>query len=357
MQSQLADSLLAGIERAVTGMKGFSRPEKWDQVQGKLGTNPTVLKLSVLFGDKGAIKKMEGLVRNARADPVIRRDTLNILIESNASNLKSLCVQALDDSEMRGMAARGLAKFADMEIGKKLISRLEKFADPERDRVVEILCGRVAWARLLIARIEAGKISKSLISPYHVSQIKALKDNQLHKRLEKTWGIIRTSSSALTQKKQDFKQEFTILGSGRAANLSHGRHLYEQRCASCHVLYGQGGKLGPDLTGSGRSNLDYLLENIVDPNAAVSADYRMHVIEMKDGRILSGMIVGQDRNSLTLRMPDSELVVSKSTISQREALADSIMPVGLLDNLSREGRRDLLAYLMHPSQIPVAEGL
>ena len=83
----------------------------------------------------------------------------------------------------------------------------------------------------------------------------------------------------------------------------------------------------------------------------------MHVIEMKDGRILSGMIVGQDRNSLTLRMPDSELVVSKSTISQREALADSIMPVGLLDNLSREGRRDLLAYLMHPSQISVAEGL
>ena len=171
VQSQLADSLLAGIERAVTGMKGFSRPEKWDQVQGKLGTNPTVLKLSVLFGDKGAIEKMEGLVRNAQADTVIRRDTLNILIESNASNLKSLCVQALDDSEMRGIAARGLAKFADMEIGKKLISRLEKFADPERERVVEILCGRVAWARLLIARIEAGKISKSLISPYHVSRL------------------------------------------------------------------------------------------------------------------------------------------------------------------------------------------
>ena len=107
-----------------------------------------------------------------------------------------------------------------------------------------------------------------------------MKDNQLNKRLEKTWGIIRTSSTALTQKKQDFKQEFTILGSDRAANLSHGRHLYEQRCASCHVLYGQGGKLGPDLTGSGRSNLDYLLENIVDPNAAVSADYRMHVLSL-----------------------------------------------------------------------------
>ena len=58
------------------------------------------------------------------------------------------------------------------------------------------------------------------------------------------------------------------------------------------MLYGKGGKLGPDLTGSGRTNLDYLLENIVDPNSAVSADYRMNILHLKDGRVLSGMIVG-----------------------------------------------------------------
>ena len=57
----------------------------------------------------------------------------------------------------------------------------------------------------------------------------------------------------------------------------------------------QGRNLGPDLTGSGRSNIDYLLENIVDPNSAVSADYRMNILSLKDGRVLSGMIAGQDR--------------------------------------------------------------
>ena len=117
------------------------------------------------------------------------------------------------------------------------------------------------------------------------------------------------------------------------------------------MLFGKGGKLGPDLTGSGRSNLDYLLENIVDPDSAVSADYRMNILHLKDGSVLGGMIAGQDRNSITLRMPGSNTVVSKSIIRKRDTLSHSIMPTGLLDNLSVEECRDLLAYLMAPNPI------
>ena len=100
---------------------------------------------------------------------------------------------------------------------------------------------------------------------------------------------------------------------------------------ACHRLYGRGGNLGPDLTGSGRSNIvDYLLESIVDPNSAVSIDYRMNILSLKDGRVLSGMIAGQDRNSLTLRLPGSETVVSKADIMKRETLENSIMPQDFL---------------------------
>ena len=74
----------------------------------------------------------------------------------------------------------------------------------------------------------------------------------------------------------------------------------------------------------------------------------MTILRLKDGQVLSGMIAGQDRNSLTLRMPGSERIVSKSSIESREALSNSIMPMGLLDNLSKYERRDLIGYLMHP---------
>ena len=349
-QPNHAESLLAGIERAVLGIKGFLKPAKWDLVRSKLSMNPTVLKLSVIFGDIQATHEMEKVVVDEKVDSNIRRQTLGILIDSDTPNLQSLCEKLLTDPELKVLAVRGLAKFESLEIGEKITNILGEFSNSEQNEVVEILCGRVSWAGFLLEEIKAGKISKSVITPYHATQIQALTSDELNSKLHEVWGTVRTSPKQLEGKKEELRLELTSLHPGEA-NLRNGGILYDQQCASCHMLYGKGGKLGPDLTGSGRTNLDYLLENIVDPNSAVSVDYRMNILHLKDGRVLSGMVVGQDRNSLTLRMPSSETVVSKSTIKKRETLSHSIMPVGLLDNLSREERRDLIAYLMNPVQV------
>ena len=349
-QTEQADSLLVGIERAVLGMKGFLKPAKWDLVRSKLGMNPIVLKLSVIFGDPQATEEMEKLVLNAKVDSKVRSQALRILIDSDSPNLQSLSEELLKDPEMKVLAVRGLAKYENVGIGEKIINRLDEFSKAEQSEVVEILCGRVSWAELLLKEIKVGEISKSVITPYHATQIQALKSDDLNSKLDEAWGTVRTSSKELEKRKEEFRLELTSLDQGEA-NLVNGGILYDQQCASCHVLYGKGGRLGPDLTGSGRTNLDYLLENIVDPSSAVSADYRMNIIHLMDGRVLSGMIVGQDRNSLTLRMPGTEIVVSKLTIKNRQTLSDSIMPTGLIDNLSVEERRDLIAYLMNPNQI------
>ena len=345
-QPDQADSLLAGIERAVTGIKGFEKPASWDKVFSKLKGNPNALKLSVLFGDEQAIGQMEKLVMNPDAGIEVRRKTIEILIDSNSQNLKSISEKLLKKEDLKILAARGLSKFEDNRTGQMLVSSLQAFDGEERDELVEILCGRVNWADALLTGIENGQVSKSLISPYHALQIKSLKDENLDKRLDQCWGVIRTSPEYLSNRKEELRVELnkTLLAQ---ADLKNGSLLYDQQCSGCHQLYGRGGKLGPDLTGSGRPNIDYLLENIVDPNSAVSTDYRMNILSLKNGRVLSGMIAGQDRNSLTLRMPGSETVVSKADIKKRETLGNSIMPTGLLDNLKQEERRDLIAYLMH----------
>ena len=349
-QTEQADSLLVGIERAVLGMKGFLKPAKWDLVRSKLGMNTVVLKLSVIFGDLEATEEMEKLVINAKVDSNVRSQALGILIDSDSPNLQSLCEELLKDPKMKVLAVRGLAKYENVGIGEKIINRLDEFSKGEQSEVVEILCGRVSWAELLLQEIKVCEISKSVITPYHATQIQVLKSDDLNSKLEEAWGTVRTSSKELEKRKEELRLELTSLDQGEA-NLVNGGILYDQQCTSCHMLYGKGGKLGPDLTGSGRTNLDYLLENIVDPSSAVSADYRLNVIHLKDGRVLSGMIVSQDRNSLTVRMPGTEIVVSKVTIKNRQTLSDSIMPTGLLDNLRVEDRRDLIAYLMNPNQI------
>ncbi len=349
-QSYQADSLLTGIERAVLGIKGFEKPARWSEVSSKLQGNPNALKLSVLFGDEEAVAQMEKLAGNPNAGIEVRRQTMEILIDSNSPNLKSISEKLLKNNEMKIWGVRGLSKFEDNGTGEMLVSNLQNFDGEERQEVVEILCGRINWVDILLTSIEKGKVPKSLISPYHALQIKSLKNENLDKRLDQCWGVIRTSPEYLSKRKEELKVELNQ-SSLAQANLNNGNLIYDQQCSGCHQLYGSGGQLGPDLTGSGRSNLDYLLENIVDPNSAVSADYRMNILNLKDGRVLSGMIAGQDRNSLTLRMPGTEVVVSKADIKKRETLENSIMPAGLLDNLNQAQRRDLIAYLMHAKPV------
>ncbi len=349
-QPELANSLLFGIERAVIGIKGFEKPISWNQISSKLRGNPNALKLSVLFGDKRAIGQMEQLALDFGGDIEVRRQAIKILIDSNSPNLKQISEKLLKNPEMRIWGARGLSKFEGNETGERLISSLLEFEREQRDEVVQILCGRINWADALLKRIAQGKVSKTSITPYHAIQIKSLNSSKLDQQLNEHWGIHRTSPEYLSERKKELKKELSpeILSK---ANLQKGRSLYHRQCSGCHRLFGKGGNLGPDLTGSGRSNLDYLLENIVDPNFAVSADYLLNVLTLRDGRVLGGMIAGQDRNSFTIRMPASETVVSKTNIVKRQTLKNSIMPVGLLDNLKREERRDLIAYLMQAKSI------
>ena len=124
-------------------------------------------------------------------------------------------------------------------------------------------------------------------------------------------------------------------------------------CASCHTLYGEGGKVGPDLTGGGRENLDYLLENIVDPSAVVTADFRMTVVELKDGRSLNALVAAKTDRTVTLKTMTETVTVERREIETLRDSRLSLMPEGLLDTLQPEQTRDLIAYLMHKTQVPL----
>jgi putative heme-binding domain-containing protein len=131
------------------------------------------------------------------------------------------------------------------------------------------------------------------------------------------------------------------------ANARNGRAVFQRTCGACHKLYGEGGTLGPDLTGSNRSNLNWLLFNVLEPNAEVQDAYKMVVITTRDGRTYSGSVVGETDRQVTLRVAGREapVVVSKAEIQSREATAVSMMPPGLLDPLEDKEVIDLVGYL------------
>ena len=120
-------------------------------------------------------------------------------------------------------------------------------------------------------------------------------------------------------------------------------------------LFGQGGKIGPDLTGSQRSNLTYLLENIVDPSATLAAQFRMTSIERTDGRVLQGVILSKTGATWEIQTPHDRVVVRTEEIAESTASTQSLMPEGLLDSMATDTIRDLFSYLMSPEQVDLPD--
>ena len=136
------------------------------------------------------------------------------------------------------------------------------------------------------------------------------------------------------------------------ADLERGKTLFSTLCATCHKLYGDGGEIGPDITGSNRADLDYILNNMIDPNGEVAESYQLVTITTQDGRTYAGTVFLENEQQLTLRIVGQDIVIPKSEILSRQKSPLSMMPEGLLSALTDQQARDLIGYLRtsHPIQ-------
>lgn len=135
-------------------------------------------------------------------------------------------------------------------------------------------------------------------------------------------------------------------------DFENGKKMYAAAtCSACHVLMGQGGISGPDLTAVGqRFTVKDVLDAIINPSNAISDQYQLMTLQMKNGEVLSGRIHSKD-TSHTVISPNA----LKSTVTRNLPNADivsvtllpvSSMPPGLLNALNEDEVLDLLAYIM-----------
>jgi putative heme-binding domain-containing protein len=220
--------------------------------------------------------------------------------------------------------------------------------------LIEALTARPSFARALLKQIRDGKIPRTDLSAAQARQIRGFGDEALTRDLTEVWGELRDSPADKQAAIDSWKAKLTPEALAKA-NPSQGRAVFQKTCANCHRLYGHGGTIGPDLTGSGRANLDYLLLNMVDPNATVGAEYRTAVIAMKDGRVLNGIVTTRNDRTLTLQTAQDRITLSRSDIEELKPQSTSLMPDGQLQTLSDEQVRDLVNYLQGSVQVPLPE--
>ena len=117
-------------------------------------------------------------------------------------------------------------------------------------------------------------------------------------------------------------------------------------CQSCHMINGQGGLIGPNLSGAGAMGTEAVLRNIIDPNAAIEAAYRIFQVKLKAGEVIEAFYVSEDATAYVLRQPGgADRRVPKAEVASAKYLRRSLMPEGLLDGFTDEQVTDLFAYL------------
>lgn len=352
---EMQHNALLGMSDAFHGWRKAPQPAAWKQFaqcEAAKQSPELVRELNILFGDGYALTEIRKIVFDKQAELKTRQRALQTLIDSRPDDLRSVCEAVLNERVLNGTAVKGLALFDDADIGKQLSRSYHRFHPDDRTSVLATLVSRRTFAQALLDSIADGssQIPVSDISAVHARQIRSLADESLNQKLAQVWGEIRETPADRRALIENLREQ--LQPQIRAdADLSDGRVLFNKSCANCHRLYGEGKQVGPDLTGSQRSNLDYLLENLADPSAVVGKDYRMSTIVTVDGRVLNGLVVKQDKKSLVLQTHTDQQTIPIGDIEEQRETTLSPMPDGLLQKLSPEQVRDLICYLMHPQQV------
>ena len=340
VQAALLKGMLLGLE----GRRSVHAPEGWPALSNTLACSTSApvrqhaLALSQIFGDTMAVASALECVQDSSMAAAQRCSTLSLLLGQQNQEASQLLKVLIDEPALTLSAIRGYAVVRNDEAPAVLISRYSKLNTQEQRAVVETLASRKAYAEALLEALKMNQIQSSSI-PVQVAR--SLKD-LLGKKFTNVYGalpVVGAEREHLIKKYKKLCKPSAVA----AADASRGRAVFQKTCAACHVLYEEGGKVGPELTGANRANLDYILLNSVYPSLDVPHAYRTVSVLTVDGRVVNGVLAEEDDTKIVLRTPEQpRVVIAKEDIDFRKISPQSMMPDGQLDAMKPQEVIDLV---------------
>ncbi|MEE8165671.1 MAG: PVC-type heme-binding CxxCH protein, partial [Myxococcota bacterium] len=298
--------LLRGALDALDGRGHRSAPASWERLYRQVSSSAdpelrsTAVRLATVFGDEKAIAALKATALDAKLAESDRLDAFRALLKLEDAVSVSLLHELVTGSAvLRPDAIRALALHSDNDTARILLDQYADLGPAERQDVIGVLGTRRASAVELLIAIEGGLVDRDDVSAFGLQQLRQFKDKELSKRITALW-----KDDAQQLQKSDqiarYKSKLTpaYLKTGEP---SAGRLLFEKTCAKCHVLFGEGSHVGPDLTGSGRKDVDYVLSNLIDPNSTIDSAYRLSTVLTRKGQLFSGFMIYQDDQFVDLR--------------------------------------------------------
>lgn len=339
--------LLLGMRDGLEGSSDAVAPANWPKVYGLLRADQDeissiALELSLQFGDAIAAQALVDTLQSDQNSLADRRRAIRGLSQRKRPELKPQLLALLDDDALRSDAIRAIASYDDDELAITVLDRYSSFTSAEKLEVVHALSSRPGHGTQLMEAIRSGNVPKRDVPAYIARLLLRVVGN----RFLEVWGPVEEESpdieaAFLTYRELLREEAFAT------ADKRRGREIFNQTCFACHQLYGEGGNVGPDLTGANRTDINYLLGNILTPSAVINDDYKMTMVFTNDGQVYSGILANEDRRQLQLRVAnvDELVTIAKSQITDREITDLSMMPEGTIDHLSDSEVVDLFAFL------------
>jgi putative heme-binding domain-containing protein len=349
-------AIIAGMSEALRGFGQVKAPQDWAEKstlvktpeQGQLDA------LSRVFGGGVSLDELNKAAVNKQLPLQARKNAIHSMGVLKDVRSPKLLFTLLGDRDLQIAAIEALGEFDEPTIGGRLVQSYSRFKDPARKAVMPVFVSRKENARALLAAIADGKIPREALSAFYARQIVTLNDEGLDALLKQHWGNVATSSA---EKLAELKRYEAWLTPERLSEASapRGRSLFQSSCSACHRLFGEGGAIGPDLTGADRGSLYYLLENIIDPSSVVPLAYKMHVVYRQNESIVSGAKFEENERVLGIQTLSDKVYVPRTEIARVEVVEQSTMPEGLLQALSDTQVLDLIAYLQSKNQVAPAK--
>jgi putative heme-binding domain-containing protein len=346
--------MLDEFRQGIGDQRKLAAPAGWEALATHLCEDPKLVDsvegLSLVFGDKRAFPKLRARLADPKAEAGLRREALEALLAGKDPELRPLLTPLLMDKTMQRDAIQAFASYDGEDVANDLLAKYNGFDQQAKRDALNTLASRKSFAKRLLDTVGAGAIPRNDLTAFVVQSIENLGDAELSAKLHEVWGTVRQSSADVAKKKEQWKARLTPEALAKA-DLPRGREVFSRTCEQCHTLFGSGGKIGPEITGSNRADLDYLLSNVLDPSAIVAKDYTTTLVWLNDARFINGILKATTDSTISLQTDTALVVVEKSDIETQKDSPNSLMPEGQLETLTQDEVRDLVAYLQSPKQV------
>ena len=279
--------------------------------------------------DEARIDAARQYVELRKKDPDAARELIALVTPRTPPALATALIEAAGRSEAPG-------------VGAILVDRLGALTPGVRPVALRALLGRGDWTAALLEGVEGGKVRLDELSLDQKQALAAHPDAAIAGRAKR---LLSRGGGLPDPDRQKVIDELApiVLRGGDAAR---GKEVFRQQCAKCHAHSGEGGKVGPDLTGMAAHPKEELLVHILDPSRSVEGNFVQYTVATTDGRVLNGLLASETKTAVELIDAEGKAhVVQRADIDELVSSKKSLMPEGFEKQVTPAAIADLLAFL------------